>query len=77
MDERQRKIKIQARSKAQYRQNIGALKIPIGCQKCGRPGHVEKHHTTYYDPYSIVFWCIPCHRSHHNRIRRSKSAWCR
>lgn len=41
------------------------------CQSCRKPHKLEKHHTDYRKPMSVIWLCYPCHVKHHTKMGTS------
>lgn len=40
----------------------GEMQMPSKCQKCGKAGHMETHHSDYSRPRDVKYWCSSCNR---------------
>ena len=40
----------------------GDMKMPHTCQRCGKSGHMETHHSDYSKPRSVSYLCSSCNR---------------
>lgn len=55
-----------ARRKLTHAVWSGKVTRPDTCERCGRKGHVDGHHTDYSKPLEVEWLCRSCHMSHHS-----------
>lgn len=59
-------------ARGQLRQAIatGKIRRPTRCERCGREGYVDGHHSDYSKPLYVEWLCRSCHAAHHAAARK-------
>lgn len=62
-----------ARARVRYALLHGTLERQP-CARCGGAGDEAHHPRGYLNALDVVWYCRPCHRAEHTRLRRERSA---
>lgn len=52
-----------------YAKRVGNLVPAKTCQKCGKPGKVQMHHSDYALPLYVIWLCQICHSAEHRSLK--------
>lgn len=63
------RVKWEAGATLRYAVKTGKIIKPEICENCGRKTKLQGHHPDYSKPLSVLWFCGPCHKLAHGKLR--------